>query len=89
MKHIIPLTALFILMSCGEKNTETVNNPAKIKSPVATIKPHEMKIHGDTRIDNYFWMNERDSPEVKVLRRRKRLYKRKNGAYRNLSKKSI
>lgn len=64
MKHLIPFVALFLLMSCGEKNTEVVNNSVKIKSPVATIKPHEMKIHGDTRTDNYFWMNERDSPEV-------------------------
>ena len=30
---------------------------SKIKSPpIATIKPHELTMHGDTRIDNYYWM---------------------------------
>lgn len=32
--------------------------------PIAAKKPKALTIHGDTRIDNYFWMNERDSPEV-------------------------
>lgn len=26
--------------------------------------PKEMTIHGHTRIDNYYWLNERDNPEV-------------------------
>jgi oligopeptidase B len=39
----------------------TKNN---IQVPVAVKKPHKLEIHGDVRIDNYFWMNERDSPEV-------------------------
>jgi len=30
---------------------------SKIKTPPdATIKPHELTMHGDTRIDNYYWM---------------------------------
>ena len=30
---------------------------SKIKSPPsATTKPHELTMHGDTRIDNYYWM---------------------------------
>lgn len=32
--------------------------------PVAKIIPHEMTIHGDTRIDNYYWLNQREDPEV-------------------------
>ena len=31
---------------------------------MADVHPHEMTIHGHTRIDNYFWLNERDNPEV-------------------------
>lgn len=27
-----------------------------LKSPIATIKPHTRTIHGDTVIDNYYWM---------------------------------
>lgn len=32
--------------------------------PKAAIRPHEMTVHGDTRIDNYYWLNERENPEV-------------------------
>ncbi len=32
--------------------------------PVAKTVPHEMTIHGDTRVDDYYWLNERDNPEV-------------------------
>lgn len=32
--------------------------------PIAAKKPKELTIHGHTRTDAYFWMNERDSPEV-------------------------
>lgn len=34
------------------------------KAPVAKIVPHKMVEHGHERIDNYFWMNERDNPDV-------------------------
>ena len=32
--------------------------------PVAPKKPHSITIHGDTRVDNYYWLNERENPEV-------------------------
>ncbi|WP_303317742.1 S9 family peptidase [Flavivirga abyssicola] len=35
-----------------------------IQPPVATKKPKELLIHGDSRIDNYYWLNKRDNPEV-------------------------
>ena len=34
------------------------------KAPIAEIRPHEMTIHGHTRTDNYFWLNDRKNPEV-------------------------
>lgn len=34
------------------------------KPPIAAKKPYEMVMHGDTRIDPYYWMNERDTEEV-------------------------
>ena len=33
-------------------------------SPKAAIRPHAMTIHGHTRVDNYYWLNERENPEV-------------------------
>lgn len=32
--------------------------------PVAAIKPKKLEKHGDVRIDNYYWLNERENPEV-------------------------
>lgn len=32
--------------------------------PVAKKIPVQLEKHNDTRVDDYFWMNERDSPEV-------------------------
>ena len=35
-----------------------------ITPPKAAIRPHEMTMHGHTRIDNYYWLKERENPEV-------------------------
>ena len=32
--------------------------------PKAKIKPKQLKIHGDLRIDDYYWLNDRDNLEV-------------------------
>ncbi len=37
---------------------------APAKPPVANIRPHELTSHGETRVDNYFWLRERENPEV-------------------------
>jgi len=34
------------------------------EAPKAAQKPKELSIHGDTRIDKYYWLNERENPEV-------------------------
>lgn len=40
------------------KMTETIT------PPIATVKPKKLEKHGDVRIDNYYWLNERENPEV-------------------------
>ena len=32
--------------------------------PIAKKKPQRLEMHGDVRIDNYFWMNDRENKEV-------------------------
>ena len=32
--------------------------------PKAAVRPHAMTVHGHTRVDNYYWLNERENPEV-------------------------
>lgn len=36
----------------------------KLQPPVAKIVPKILEKHGDKRIDNYYWLNERENPEV-------------------------
>jgi len=36
----------------------------KIVPPIAKIIPKTLEKHGDVRIDNYYWLNDRENPEV-------------------------
>lgn len=35
-----------------------------IKPPIAKQIPYKLRFHGHTRIDHYYWLRERDNPEV-------------------------
>ena len=35
-----------------------------MQPPVAKIIPHSLEIHGHPRVDNYYWLNDRENPEV-------------------------
>ena len=62
MKKEVLLVLIFIIwtsMACNETKENKKPQP-----PVAKKIPKELTIHGDTRIDNYFWLRERDNPEV-------------------------
>ena len=64
MKKIAPLFLLTLIFvsSCNQKNKR--NLAKDIIPPVAEKKSVNLEKHGDIRVDNYFWMNERDHPEV-------------------------
>ena len=38
--------------------------PADISAPAAKRVPHEMTVHGDTRVDPYFWLRDRNDPDT-------------------------
>lgn len=40
------------------------NQSVQMKPPVAAKKNKALTIHGHTRIDEYYWLNERNNPEV-------------------------
>ncbi len=58
-KSGIPLVLnFFAIASC--QNMQKTPNPA----PVAEKIAKELVIHGDTRLDNYYWLNDRENPMV-------------------------
>jgi oligopeptidase B len=56
-KTLAPLAVLLLLVSC-QPAVETV------QPPVAKIIPQKLETNGDVRIDNYYWLKERDNPDV-------------------------
>ncbi|WP_299767438.1 S9 family peptidase [uncultured Dokdonia sp.] len=64
MKKIVPLLVLTLIFvsSCNKKNTRNLTK--NTTPPKAEKKPVNLEKHGDIRVDDYFWMNERDHPEV-------------------------
>jgi oligopeptidase B len=59
------LTLLFLgaLLSSACKEKPGMK-PANIQPPDAEKKPKRLTTHGNTRLDNYYWLNDRDNPEV-------------------------
>ena len=53
------LAALALCVACNPQGEANMPD-----APVAKIQPKELVMHGDTRIDNYFWLRERENPEV-------------------------
>lgn len=57
--QIIITLAIFNLISCDNKG-----NNMSIKPPIAKKIPKELIHHNDKRIDNYYWLNQREDKEV-------------------------
>jgi oligopeptidase B len=56
------LVALSIMLSCSLSMAQTNQN--MLKPPMARKIPKEETTNGDKRIDNYFWLREKQNPEV-------------------------
>ena len=56
MAKPIPLVLVTALIAaCAEE---------RVEAPMPEMKPVHLELHGDTRVDNYFWLKERDNPAV-------------------------
>ena len=55
-----------------------------IKAPVADKIPYQLKKHGDIRVDNYYWIKEKENPEViDYLERENDYYQRMTESSKN------
>ncbi|MCD6180223.1 MAG: S9 family peptidase, partial [Bacteroidales bacterium] len=66
MTNIFKTKPLIIALIAISSAFTACNNSKNMNiiPPVAKIIPHEMTIHNDTRVDNYYWLNQRENPEV-------------------------
>lgn len=63
MKRIIRLTTVFSIIFASACKNESMKNTDAI-APIAEKQAKELTIHGDTRIDNYFWMRLTDEQKT-------------------------
>lgn len=61
-KSILQLMIAIVFISSNLWSQTVMNK--NINPPTAEKIPQELTIHDHTRIDNYFWMNQRDDPKV-------------------------
>ncbi len=52
------LAAALVVTSCAAPAADP-GDP-----PMAAARPHELETHGDVRVDEYYWLREREDPEV-------------------------
>jgi len=60
-RTLIAVTIITTLIFCNNNSSmtkETYLWPQNIQTPVAAKKPINITAHGDTRVDNYFWLND-------------------------------
>ncbi len=53
---VVAGVAVYLLIGCGQE--------AAPEPPVAKVQPKADTIHGEVLVDNYYWLRERDNPEV-------------------------
>lgn len=68
---LLIITAVMFSCSAPQKSTEEVEPPDVEK------RPKKLTIHGDTRTDNYYWLNQRDNQEVIEYLKAENAYKEK------------
>ncbi len=51
--------SVFIFLSCKDSKTMS-----EIQPPIAKVKDTILEMHGDKRVDPYYWLNDRENPEV-------------------------
>ena len=64
MKHYIPLLVLCLIFAASCKKNTSDKERMSSTPPTAEKKEKHLEIHGDIRIDNYYWLNDRENEEV-------------------------
>ena len=61
----------------------------EIQPPIAKIIPHEIEKHKQIRVDNYYWLNDRENPEVIDYLNKENDYYEKSTAHTKVFQKEL
>ena len=61
---VLWIVALSQIAGCAHPEPESAASAAQHAPPVAPRHPKRIEQHGQTRVDDYAWLREKDSPEV-------------------------
>lgn len=64
MRNVIYMLSTCITFAAAFSQQKKMNMSKENIPPVAKIIPKSLEKHGHVRIDNYYWLNERENPEV-------------------------
>ncbi|MDT0555083.1 S9 family peptidase [Patiriisocius hiemis] len=64
MKNILFVSMLTLIFAASCKQKETSKKNMNIQPPLAEKIAKNLEKHGDVRVDNYYWLNEKENPEV-------------------------
>src|SRR3984893_17169717 len=64
MKRAFLLAWISLSILIGCQSTPRQQTPAENQPPIAKKIPHVTTIHGERLVDNYYWLRQKDSPEV-------------------------
>ncbi|QNJ98611.1 S9 family peptidase [Constantimarinum furrinae] len=83
----LSLASLIFAASCNTKETSEKN--MEITPPKADKIAKNLEIHGDVRVDNYYWLNQKDEAEVVDYLERENDYYAKMTAHTDALKKDL
>ncbi len=58
-RTLLALSFALIFLNCNRMTQTDI-----VSEPKAKKVPHRLEKHGDVRVDNYFWLNDRENPDV-------------------------
>ena len=64
MKNIALVSVLTLIFAVSCNTKESSDKPMDIPAPMADKIPKNLEMHGDVRVDNYYWLNDRENEEV-------------------------
>ena len=64
MKNTLVFHFVCVIFAASFTTIKAQSMSHTIAAPVAKILPKQLKKHNEVRIDNYYWLNDRENPEV-------------------------